>query len=69
MIQNLRYKDYQLVSRPALLLAETPRLLQGKYTRGLHETDTVKDFAAQMHERAVYAWWRRAMGFASSEDK
>lgn len=62
--QNLRYKDYQLVARPASLQAETPRLMIGQYIRSLHETDTVKDFGAQMHARGVFSWWRRAMGYA-----
>lgn len=67
-MQNLRYKDYQLASRPAVLIPGTPRSLKGQYTRGLDETDTVKDFAAQMRDRGVHGWWRVAMGYASSPD-
>ena len=66
--QNLRYKDYQLVSRPAALRPETPRLLAAQYTCGLHETYTVKDFGVQMRQRGVYDWWRKGMGFATDAD-
>ncbi|GAB7346999.1 hypothetical protein MBLNU459_g3149t1 [Dothideomycetes sp. NU459] len=59
---NLRYKDYQLASRPTLLQPETlSRSVDGR--RGLYETATVKDFGSQMQDRGVYAWWRKAMGY------
>lgn len=36
---------------------------------GLFEVNAVKDFAAEMEKRQVYAWWRKAMGFTGSEDR
>ncbi|GAB7347000.1 hypothetical protein MBLNU459_g3149t2 [Dothideomycetes sp. NU459] len=61
-VHNLRYKDYQLASRPTLLQPETlSRSVDGR--RGLYETATVKDFGSQMQDRGVYAWWRKAMGY------
>ncbi|KAL1304181.1 hypothetical protein AAFC00_000605 [Neodothiora populina] len=77
VVHNLRYKDYQLATRPAALVSETSssqpssigtdkQLAQQQ--RGLHETDSVKDFAARMHARGVYAWWRRGMGFTADDE-
>lgn len=63
--QNLRYKDYQLVSRPALLEREGGVSSPLIDKRGLYEMDTVKAFGHEMQCRAVYGWWRRGMGYAS----
>ncbi|KAK5119888.1 hypothetical protein LTR85_007214 [Meristemomyces frigidus] len=68
-VQRLRYKDYQLASRPAEVKRES--YVTGEahtYDRtGLHETDSVKDFGQQMQERSVYAWWRKSMGYAGQD--
>ncbi|KAK3115444.1 hypothetical protein LTR53_005196 [Teratosphaeriaceae sp. CCFEE 6253] len=65
--KKLRYKDYQLASRPAPIMLENsvdiPRDVS--HGSGLHETDSVKDFGQQMASRGVYAWWRRGMGYTS----
>jgi len=65
----LKYKDYQLVSRPAPAQREGQISEQQATLSGLHETDTVKDFGTQMEQRGVYAWWRTAMGYAGKEDR
>ena len=36
---------------------------------GLFESDTVKDFAAQIQDRGVLSWWKKAMGFTGNEDR
>ncbi|KAK8209057.1 hypothetical protein M8818_003750 [Zalaria obscura] len=64
-VHNLRYKDYQLVSRPALLEREGGVSSPLIDKRGLYEMDTVKAFGHEMQCRAVYGWWRRGMGYAS----
>lgn len=62
--QNLRYKDYQLVSRPATVQHESQPTKESQVRPGLYETDTVSNFGSQMQNRGVYAWWRKAMGYA-----
>lgn len=58
------------MSRPAPVQREN-QLLSGEQAelKGLHETETVKDFGHQMEMRGVYAWWRRAMGYAGQSDR
>jgi hypothetical protein len=62
--QNLRYKDYQLVARPAAVQHENEPTKESQVRPGLYETDTVSDFGKQLQDRGVYAWWRKAMGYA-----
>jgi hypothetical protein len=62
--QNLRYKDYQLVARPAIVELENQPTKESQVRPGLYETDTVSDFGRQLQDRGVYAWWRKAMGYA-----
>ena len=67
--QNLRYKDYQLVTRPN----ETNRERDTKELHlrppGLYETDSVKDFGDQMQQRGVFAWWRKGMVYADQPER
>ncbi|KAF2005221.1 hypothetical protein P154DRAFT_518753 [Amniculicola lignicola CBS 123094] len=64
-VQRLRYKDYHLVRKPAVLDTEravrqwTPSAEFGK----LEEVESVKEFGAHMQEAGVWQWWRRGMGF------
>ena len=37
--------------------------------KGLHEVESVKDFAAQMHARGVLEWWRTGMGYAGDQGR
>jgi len=57
------------VSRPAQVERENKVSEEQAKLIGLHETDTVKDFGHQMELRGVYAWWRRAMGYAGQPDR
>ncbi|KXX76534.1 hypothetical protein MMYC01_205993 [Madurella mycetomatis] len=60
-VQRLRYKDFHLASRPALIESESP---PSEEQPGLFEVEAVQDFAAAMEKRGISAWWRRAMDFA-----
>ncbi|THY23622.1 hypothetical protein D6D01_05900 [Aureobasidium pullulans] len=64
---NLRYKDYQLVARPAAIQHENQPTKESSVRPGLYETETVSDFGKQLQDRGVYAWWRKAMGYAKDE--
>ncbi|KAI6829585.1 hypothetical protein KC340_g7242 [Hortaea werneckii] len=71
-VQKLRYKDYQLAARPAEVEREGDRAKiqeEGLNGEGLHETESVKDFAQQMHDRRVFGWWRKAMGYTGQQDR
>ncbi|KAI7406983.1 hypothetical protein KC336_g13474 [Hortaea werneckii] len=71
-VQKLRYKDYQLAARPAEVEREGDRAKiqeEGLNVEGLHETESVKDFAQQMHDRGVFEWWRKAMGYTGQQDR
>ncbi|KAH7075899.1 hypothetical protein BKA63DRAFT_388707, partial [Paraphoma chrysanthemicola] len=63
-VQRLRYKDFQLVQKPAVKEeeesnAQDQNILYGK----AEEVDSVKDFGARMTEIGVREWWRRGMGY------
>ncbi|KAH6619037.1 hypothetical protein C7974DRAFT_465540 [Boeremia exigua] len=60
-VQRLRYKDFQLVRKPAQKHANGPAdsIKYGK----LEELDTVKEFGAQMESFGVWEWWRVGMGY------
>ncbi|KAF2436804.1 hypothetical protein EJ08DRAFT_577382 [Tothia fuscella] len=64
-VQSLRYKDYQLAARPALVQSKiVPDYDYGK----IFEVATVKEFSARMSERGVLEWWRSGMGYTHDED-
>ncbi|KAK5694896.1 hypothetical protein LTR97_009487 [Elasticomyces elasticus] len=69
VVQKLRYKDYQLVARPAPVILENSGVqhvdLSG--SRGLQETDSVSNFGQQMANRGVHSWWRRGMGYSQND--
>jgi hypothetical protein len=67
--QNLRYKDYQLVSRPGVVEHERLPDPEQMMRSGLFESDTVKDFGHQMQQRGIYEWWRKGMGFTGQSDR
>lgn len=78
-VRNLRYKDFQLVTRPDVLTDErgsrdneqNERSRSKKKTEkntpkpGLSEVETVKEFGNLMEQRGVWQWWRRGMGYVS----
>ncbi|RDW64299.1 uncharacterized protein DSM5745_09710 [Aspergillus mulundensis] len=80
VVRNLRYKDFQLVSRPACVLVEEDALkTEGKGTdggikrgeaflgNGLDEVESVKEFGSLMAQRGVWQWWRKGMGYARGD--
>ena len=69
MPQNLRYKDYQLATRPDETHREHDSDDIHLKPPGLYETDSVKDFGDQMQQRGVFAWWRRGMGYAKQPER
>ncbi|KAJ6190067.1 hypothetical protein N7519_000088 [Penicillium mononematosum] len=80
VVRRLRYKDFQLVTRPGVVEEEEldGRGKQGTGNRngekgdgkelglavGLDEVESVKEFGAIMAKRGVWNWWRRGMGYA-----
>ncbi|KAL2127641.1 hypothetical protein VTI74DRAFT_10372 [Chaetomium olivicolor] len=59
-VQRLRYKDFQLVSKPAPIES---KVVQPEPQDGLYEVEAVKEFAAAMEERGILSWWEQGMGF------
>lgn len=69
-MQNLRYKDYQLVIKPAALVRDSDSQVKDLHKdreTGLREIETVKDFAQVMQDRDLYQWWRKGMGYAGHD--
>lgn len=72
-VQRLRYKDYQLVMRPAQLIiegcqgeegGENAKAREGVSVEvGLREVESMKEFGTIMKRRGVWEWWRRGMGY------
>lgn len=76
-VQRLRYKDYQLVARPAQLVVEDCQEEDGEgegegkgkaregvsVEVGLREVESMKEFGLIMKRRGVWEWWRRGMGY------
>ena len=69
--KKLRYKDYQLASRPSIIHRDdsVDTGLNVNIRCGLEEIDTVKGFGLQMEQRGVHAWWREAMGYTGRDDR
>lgn len=63
IVQKLRYKDYQLVSRPGPTESDASTLNRTTRKPGLMEVTTVKEFGFIMQERGLLDWWRTAMGY------
>lgn len=65
-VQNLRYKDYQLIAKPDALNARISKELASRpSTTGLHEVETVKTFGEMMKQFGLLEWWRRSMGYVN----
>ncbi|KAJ5909202.1 hypothetical protein N7495_001884 [Penicillium taxi] len=61
IVRKLRYKDFQLVTRPGQLMPELDRI--SDYQSGLSEVESVKEFGGCMAQRGVWNWWRKGMGY------
>lgn len=70
-VQRLRYKDFQLVKKPAEMRVEgQARNVDEKVPYGkLEEMDTVKEFGAQMENFGVWNWWRVGMGYQKDKSQ
>ncbi|PWY65014.1 hypothetical protein BO94DRAFT_356535 [Aspergillus sclerotioniger CBS 115572] len=75
VVRKLRYKDFQLATRPGPLHDENqPEVRDQKQiplsrkqdTRaGVSEVESVKEFGSLMEQRGVWKWWRKGMGYMS----
>lgn len=69
-VRKLRYKDFQLVTRPGELacegVEEKEKNVKMKDTggTGLEEVESVKEFGGRMERKGVWNWWRKGMGYA-----
>lgn len=66
-VRKLRYKDFQLVTRPDTVTSEDTEVIScSKEMResGLSEVESVKEFGNLMEKRGLWNWWRRGMGYA-----
>ncbi|KAK5164611.1 uncharacterized protein LTR77_009817 [Saxophila tyrrhenica] len=68
-VNRLRYKDYQLAARPAVVEREGGVGDVDAVGSGVEETESVKEFGARMQRRGVFGWWRRAMGYAGDDQR
>ncbi|KAJ6016664.1 hypothetical protein N7451_000043 [Penicillium sp. IBT 35674x] len=64
VVRKLRYKDFQLVTRPGLLAPEGDEYSLPHPGSGLSEVESVKEFGDLMSKRRVWGWWRKGMGYA-----
>jgi hypothetical protein len=69
-VQRLRYKDYQLATKPAEKRVSGDRpvkeLLVGDYGK-LEEIESVKEYGSRMEEMGLWAWWRKGMGYVQEK--
>jgi hypothetical protein len=61
--QSQRYKDYQLVSRPAELVFDKEIAPPLDESGKLYQVDSVKGFGEKMEQRGIHGWWKKAMGY------
>lgn len=67
-VQRLRYKDYQLVKKPAAKEIEHDEPQEQIATYGkLEEVESVKDYGVIMHQLGVRTWWRKGMGYVGDD--
>jgi hypothetical protein len=72
VVRRLRYKDFQLVTRPGIVEEDADQKQsdgnghkkEGGIPVGLDEVESVKEFGGIMARRGVWNWWRRGMGYA-----
>lgn len=62
-VQGLRYKDYQLLCRPAPLESDASGSSAQGHSRGFDERGSVQEFASVMEKKGLLSWWRQAMGY------
>ncbi|KAL2266447.1 hypothetical protein VTJ83DRAFT_5799 [Remersonia thermophila] len=60
-VHRLRYKDFQLASKPAPIDA---KVAEPEARTGLFEVASTAEFADAMEKRGIASWWKQAMGFS-----
>ena len=68
-VQNLRYKDYQCIRKPAALDQATLTQVKSSPRGGFEEIESVTEFKDKMISFGLLDWWRTAMGYEASDDK
>jgi hypothetical protein len=66
-VQRLRYKDFQLVKKPAEKEVEGKEVEDGVTYGKLEEVESVKVFGASMQKMGVWSWWRKGMGYVGDD--
>jgi hypothetical protein len=66
-VQRLRYKDFQLVKKPAAKMSEGPGNGAAVSYGRLEEVESVKEFGERMEGFGVRDWWRKGMGYVANE--
>jgi hypothetical protein len=67
-VQRLRYKDFQLVKKPAAKEVDDLKPKEQSVAYGkLEEVDSVKEYGAMMEGLGVRSWWRRGMGYIGDD--
>ena len=67
-VQRLRYKDFQLVKKPAERQKESVEVEEANVTYGkLEEVESVRGFGARMEGFGVWRWWRIGMGYVGDD--
>ncbi|CBX93324.1 hypothetical protein LEMA_P042250.1 [Plenodomus lingam JN3] len=70
VVQRLRYKDFQLVKKPAEKVCEHGAEREAIVTNGkLEEVESVKEYGARMEALRVLGLWRRGMGYIIDEER
>lgn len=72
-VQRLRYKDFQLATKPATKHSHGEKRQQiddgsiaAKYGK-LEELESVKEYGSRMEELGIWGWWRKGMGYAHED--
>ena len=67
-VHRLRYKDFQLVRKPAAKETDNKTSKERDVPYGkLEEAESVKEFGAKMEDMGVWDWWRKGMGYVGNE--
>jgi hypothetical protein len=67
-VQRLRYKDFQLVKKPAAKELEQKQPQEQDVAYGkLEEVESVKEYGAMMKDLGVRTWWRKGMGYMGQD--
>lgn len=66
-VQNLRYKDYQCVRKPAALETASIEKMSAMTRDTFEEVDEVVEFKDRMISFGLLEWWRTAMGYETSD--